>query len=252
MRTFVPLTALLLSLLVSCNGASATATATVQTATITNVEIASMDEIVKPTNLSDQFSYVYGYEIAKGVSSDFDDVNLAYVLRGVYDAMQGTSFFTSAESDTILIDYRTKVLQETTEKLRAQSAENTAAAEAFLATNKLRTGVVEVSDKLQYEVLREGNSNGKTPTAASNVTVDYQLMLLNGEFMDSSYERGASSSFTLSSTIQGFRDMICLMKEGEKVRVWIHPDLGYGTYGNGTIGPGQLLIFDIELISVNS
>lgn len=252
MRTYVPLTALLLSLLVSCSGASATATATVQTATISNVDITSIDAYVKPTDLSDQFSYVYGYEIAKGVSEDFSDVNLGYVLRGVYDAMNGTSYFTTAESDTILIDYRTKVLQETTDKLKAQSAENTAAAESFLATNKLRAGVIEVSDKLQYEVLKEGSATGRTPTSASNVTVNYQLMLLNGELMDSSYERGTSSSFSLSSTIQGFRDMICLMKEGEKVRAWIHPDLGYGTYGNGTIGPGQLLIFDIELISVNS
>ena len=43
-----------------------------------------------------------------------------------------------------------------------------------------------------------------------------------------------------------------LMKEGEKIRVWIHPELGYGSYGNSVIGPNQLLIFDIELVSVDS
>lgn len=252
MRNTVLFAALSMYLLVSCTGRT-TVNASVSSTTVSpTASMTSIEEYARPTDLADQFSYVYGYEIARGISAEIADVDLGYVMRGVYDAMNGTSYFTQSEADEILIEYRNRLIQETSDRLRAESVENIEAAESFLSSNKLRAGVVEVNDKLQYEVLSEGRADGKMADPTSNVTVDYELTLLSGEVVDSSYARGASSSFTLTSTIQGFRDVICLMKEGEKVRAWIHPDIGYGTYGNSSIGPGELLIFDIELISVNS
>lgn len=40
------------------------------------------------------------------------------------------------------------------------------------------------------------------------------------------------------------------MKEGEKRRLFVHPDLGYGTSGH--LPPNALLIFDIELVKADS
>ena len=40
------------------------------------------------------------------------------------------------------------------------------------------------------------------------------------------------------------------MKEGEKRRLYVHPELGYGT--TGQLPPNELLIFDIEVVKANS
>ena len=39
------------------------------------------------------------------------------------------------------------------------------------------------------------------------------------------------------------------MKEGEKRRLFLHPDLGYGTTGH--LPPNSLLIFDVEVVKAN-
>jgi len=41
------------------------------------------------------------------------------------------------------------------------------------------------------------------------------------------------------------------MKPGETYRLTIPPELAYGKNGPPTIGPDQVLLFDVELISVN-
>ena len=40
------------------------------------------------------------------------------------------------------------------------------------------------------------------------------------------------------------------MKEGEKRRIYIHPELGYGT--RGRLPPNSLLIFDVEIVEAES
>ena len=40
------------------------------------------------------------------------------------------------------------------------------------------------------------------------------------------------------------------MKEGEKRRIFVHPDLGYGTSGH--LAPNSLLIFDVEVVKAES
>jgi peptidylprolyl isomerase len=41
------------------------------------------------------------------------------------------------------------------------------------------------------------------------------------------------------------------MVEGQKMRLFIPANLGYGKSGTGPIPPSATLIFDVELISIN-
>ncbi|TMP74905.1 peptidylprolyl isomerase, partial [Pseudoalteromonas ruthenica] len=43
-----------------------------------------------------------------------------------------------------------------------------------------------------------------------------------------------------------------LMKAGDKFRFFIHPNLGYGDQAAGKIEPGSLLIFEVELLKIES
>ena len=210
----------------------------------------TITSLKKPEGISPQFSYVYGQQIAKTLKSNYPDVDLEYLARGVYDACKKESFFSEDECLDILTTFQRKVYEEADKILSERAEKNLLEAETFLLANSKRTNVKSFSDKLQYEILREGREDGRVPSKNATVAISYMLKDLSGTIKDSSYVRGEASVLKLSQTVDGFAQAVTLMREGEKIRVWLHPDLGYGSVGNSLIGPNELLIFDIELIEV--
>ncbi|MGE4453165.1 MAG: FKBP-type peptidyl-prolyl cis-trans isomerase [Sphaerochaeta sp.] len=212
--------------------------------------IRDLDE---PTNLDDRFSYTYGYLLYSSMvqQKGFSDLQASYFAKGILDADKGAGFYTQEEMSQTLYEVQTKLLQIAQEEMEAISQANLKVAEEFLETNKKRNSVVTTDSGLQYEILAEGE--GERPTEESMVEVDYQIMLLNGKIIDSSYERNQSSSFLLEAImVPGFIEGVKLMQEGAKYRFWIHPDLAYGKEGTETIEPNTLLIIEVELKSVRS
>jgi len=67
---------------------------------------------------------------------------------------------------------------------------------------------------------------------------------------DSSVERGEPLEFGLGQVIMGWTEGLQLMVEGQKMRLFIPPELGYGERGAGAIGPGSVLIFDVQLLAI--
>jgi FKBP-type peptidyl-prolyl cis-trans isomerase len=110
----------------------------------------------------------------------------------------------------------------------------------------------ENQNGLIIETLQEGEGtlaeNGKL------VTVHYTGTLLDGTKFDSSVDRDQPFQFTLGigQVIKGWDQGVLGMKVGEKRRLTIPADLAYGDYGAGhLIGPGETLIFEVELLAVN-
>lgn len=121
---------------------------------------------------------------------------------------------------------------------------------AFLETNKENEGVVTTDSGLQYKVLTAGT--GKSPSETSMVTVHYRGTMIDGAEFDSSYKRGEPTSFPLNGVIKGWTEGLQLMKEGGKYEFYIPYDLAYGERGSRSIPPFATLIFEVELISVDS
>jgi peptidylprolyl isomerase len=121
---------------------------------------------------------------------------------------------------------------------------------AFLAENETKEGVQSTSSGLQYQVITKGDGEVH-PTAKSNVKVHYHGTLIDGTVFDSSVERGEPISFGLSQVISGWTEGVQLMVEGDKFRFYIPSHLAYGNRAAGKIKPGSLLIFDVELITIN-
>jgi peptidyl-prolyl cis-trans isomerase A (cyclophilin A) len=76
---------------------------------------------------------------------------------------------------------------------------------------------------------------------------------MDGRTFDSSVERGEPISFPLGQgmVIKGLEEGIALMQVGDKIRLIIPSELGYGPNGaGGVIPPNATLIFDVELVNV--
>jgi FKBP-type peptidyl-prolyl cis-trans isomerase len=100
---------------------------------------------------------------------------------------------------------------------------------------------------LMYEVLKQGT--GASPVASSKVVVNYTGTLLDGKVFDSTASRGKPATFEADRVIPGWTEALIMMKRGEKVRLVIPPELGYGVQGYpGVIPPNSFLVFEVELI----
>jgi peptidylprolyl isomerase len=126
---------------------------------------------------------------------------------------------------------------------------NAVLAAEFLENNKQVTGVIETASGLQYQVLTPGQGDIH-PMASTKVKVHYHGTLLDGTVFDSSVERNEPISFGLNQVIKGWIEGLQLMVVGEKIRLFIPAELGYGNSAAGKILPGSLLIFDVELLAI--
>ena len=107
---------------------------------------------------------------------------------------------------------------------------------------------------LKYLIVEKAaDPNAVKAENGKNVDVHYTGFLTNGKVFDSSIERGQPISFLLGSgmVIKGWEEGISLMKKGDKIRLIIPSDLGYGPNGaGGVIPPNATLLFDVELVNV--
>ncbi|MBU6431028.1 MAG: FKBP-type peptidyl-prolyl cis-trans isomerase [Patescibacteria group bacterium] len=104
---------------------------------------------------------------------------------------------------------------------------------------------------------KENNANSVAVDMAKNgdlVSIHYVGALENGKKFDSSIDRGQPFEFTLGAgqVIKGFDKGILGMKVGEKKRIVISPEDGYGNRQVGSIPPNSTLIFDVELLGIKS
>lgn len=119
----------------------------------------------------------------------------------------------------------------------------------YLESNGKREGVVTTASGLQYEVLREGREDGRSPKSTDSVRCHYRGTLISGKVFDSSYS-GEPLVFPLNRVIPGWTEGLQYMKEGAKFRFVIPYMLAYGPSGYGPIPPYSTLIFEVELLEV--
>lgn len=105
--------------------------------------------------------------------------------------------------------------------------------------------------ELQVEKLKEGN--GASPKAGNVVVVHYTGWLTDGKKFDSSVDRGDPLEFVLGrgQVIRGWDEGIAQLKVGDKAKLTIPPEMGYGARGaGGVIPPNATLVFEVELLGI--
>jgi len=120
---------------------------------------------------------------------------------------------------------------------------------SFCHTNSAGKDTVTTASGLKYIVIEKGS--GAKAEDGKQVSVNYAGYLLDGKEFDNSYKRGKPIKFILGQgqVIKGWDEGIALMNVGDKLRLIIPPDLGYGAKGAGDVIPANAtLIFDTQLM----
>lgn len=206
---------------------------------------------VDKAEMMKQASYVLGNQFGQNISRDGINVDVDQFLAGLTDGLAGKSNFDDQQMQKIMGDFQNEIRAARTAKMQAEQVDNLKAAEAFLAENKTKEGVITTESGLQYKVITMGE--GEKPKLDDKVTVHYKGSLLNGQEFDSSYKRNAPATFPVKGVIPGWIEVLQLMSAGTRVEAYIPPKLGYGPNGAGAnIPPNSLLVFEIELISIDA
>ncbi len=194
---------------------------------------------------ADRFSYGLGMIIAERVLKQYGDVNYKLLFKGIEARHKNQETLLNLEEAGAAINaYMEK-------EFTAKSEVNKAKGEAYLQQNANKEGVQVTESGLQYRVITA--TDGARPAGSDQVTVHYRGTLIDGTEFDSSYARGEPARFGLNQVIPGWSEGVQLMNVGSKFEFVIPQALGYGERGaGGSIGPFETLIFEVELIEINS
>jgi FKBP-type peptidyl-prolyl cis-trans isomerase FklB len=198
-------------------------------------------------NDQEKSSYALGLRI--GLDLKGLDLDAASLARGIHDSATGAKpQLSDAEIQASLTALQQQMMAKQTAESSAQAAANQKAGDAYLAENAKKEGVKTTASGLQYKVIKSGT--GKTPKSTDTVAVNYRGSLISGKEFDAS--RDEPATFPVTGVIPGWTEVLQLMKEGDKWQVTIPAKLAYGANGTpgGPIGPNEVLVFDVELVSI--
>lgn len=202
----------------------------------------------------DKVSYIIGQNIGRNMQQqqlDESVIDLGQLRAGIEDVLNGVdSKLTEEEMAEIMTKFQEEMTARVDSLNKAKGEANKKSGEEFLAKNAKEEGVVVLPSGLQYKVITEGT--GKKPGLTSVVTVHYHGTLPDGTEFDSSIKRGQPATFPVNGVIAGWTEALQLMPQGSKWKLFIPSELAYGEQAaSPVIGPNSVLVFEVELLSVN-
>lgn len=197
-----------------------------------------------------KLSYAVGWNLGTDIGRQVDEFDVETLVTAIRDSAAGRDPQVEAtEMRRLLTDLQERVRQEQIAALQQLAQENQAKAESFLAENKSKSGVVELPSGVQYRILEEGD--GARPGLEDTVSVHYRSSKLDDLELDSSFARGVPQEFTVNQVLQGWQEVLPLMKVGATWQIWVPPELAFGQRGNPpAVGPNEALKFDLKLVEI--
>jgi FKBP-type peptidyl-prolyl cis-trans isomerase len=195
-------------------------------------------------------SYALGLYYGQNWQQQGIEVNWDIFSRGFKDAQAGgATLMTPQEMRDTLNQFQKTIVAKQQQLREQQAAKNKTDGDAFLAKNRSKPGVLTLPDGLQYTAISEGT--GDMPAEGEMVSVNYRGTFIDGTEFDSSAKIGRPAQFRVGGVIPGWTEALKMMRAGSKWHVVIPSDLAYGPQGRQGIPPNSVLVFDMELVSVD-
>ncbi len=197
----------------------------------------------------DKLSYAVGYDIGMNLRRQGIDLQIEQVIQAVRDTHnEAEPSVPREEMQEILTTLNEELREKRMQELRELADENQAKSNEFLQKNRSNDGVVVLPSGVQYKVIQEGD--GQRPGPTDTVQVHYRGSRMDGLEFDSSFARGKPETFEVDQVLQGWQEILPLMKEGAEWRIYVPPELGFGLRGQPPVGPNEAVVFDLRLVSV--
>jgi FKBP-type peptidyl-prolyl cis-trans isomerase len=118
----------------------------------------------------------------------------------------------------------------------------------FLQGNAAAPGVI-VMPGFQYKILKSGPAGAPTAQRSDEITFHYEVSLLDGTVIDSSFKRGEPLVAPLTKLVPGGQIAFQMMRPGDEWLIYFPPEMAYGLTDHGPIPGGSTLVFRGQLIS---
>ncbi len=204
-------------------------------------------------------SYAIGYRMglqAAGREGSEFELDIEQAVKGLREAASKQE--PSVDKDVMTQEYgkyqqMLQLFQR--EEYMEMAQKNQDRSDQFLAQNRGKTGIKELASGIQYRVIEAGS--GKNASLDNTVKVHYSGKLIGTEVFDnyqefdSTYKNGQPLEMDMTKIgMPGWREIIPMMKSGDKWQVFLPPEMAYGVKGQGPIGPNEVLVFDVHLLEI--
>jgi FKBP-type peptidyl-prolyl cis-trans isomerase len=205
-----------------------------------SLSVCFAQEAPSDEDISRALGVVLGLQL-KDIKMQFDYDIFAASLKATFENKDGAD--EAAAIATLQAAFKIKS--------EADAKENLTKGNAFLAENAKKKSVKTTTSGLQYEILDQGA--GAKPDGDSLVNVYYKGTLIDGTVFDANTREneGEPIEIPLYGVIPGWSEGVQLIGIGGRIKLFIPPDLGYGSEDAGdTIPANSVLIFEVELVSI--
>lgn len=187
-----------------------------------------------------KLSYALGFQVGSRLADQKADVDVATFTRALQDAAAG-------KAPTVPQTQMAAAMQKYEQKMKAEAdkalGDNKREADAFMAANRAKKGIVTQPNGVQYRVIEEGTGRAVAPT--SEVTFHVRLSLTNGREIRSSFI-GEPVKAKVSDLPNVFGtnllpEVFQKMKGGDHWMIYLPPEQQSGN---------QVFVWEIKIIDV--
>ncbi len=209
------------------------------------------EQKISVDDVASRYSYALGMDLGKAIANINVPINMVVLMEAIKDQVDSTRpvLLSDTAAEKALQDLLLQMQQKKEADEAAAAKKSLDDQAAFLAKNVLDSTVKVTPKGVQYKILKD--AEGISPKATEKVQVHYIGSLLDGTEFDNSVKRGEPLEFPVAAVIEGWQDLLQVMKEGMKVKAWIPSALAYGEDGVPPLIPANsLLVFEVELLKV--
>jgi FKBP-type peptidyl-prolyl cis-trans isomerase len=186
-----------------------------------------------------KLSYAIGFQIGSGLADRKMDIDIATVSRALQDAYGKKP---PAVPEAAMRDALSKLEAKSKADMEKTLSDNKRDADAFMAANRSKKGVVVLPGDVQYRVIEEGSGRGVQ--GGADLTFHVRVSNSSGRELQSSFV-GEPVKAKVADIGKMFGpkvpDVVAKMKVGDHWTIYLPPDPNTGN---------QVLVLELKIIDV--